>query len=187
MENFFAQDGNQYLLTLIGTVVIALAGYIITYRNNLRIANRKARLERVNKQLEKLYGPLYSLLNASRDAWEDYVKKHETFHSDYEQGKSVPEEELKSWRELYRHVFDPINERMYDTITDNADLIIESEMPEPFKKLILHILDFKIILRKWETGKETRALASNDFPEEIHEYVERKFKYLKQVQHSLLR
>jgi hypothetical protein len=40
---------------------VAVGGYFATYRHNLRLAARNDRLDRLNRQLEELYGPLIAL------------------------------------------------------------------------------------------------------------------------------
>ena len=54
---------------LIVTVVLAAAGYVITYTNGIRIGNRTSRLKHLSDQIQFLYGPLFSLAHASRQAW----------------------------------------------------------------------------------------------------------------------
>ena len=45
-------------ITLIATVSLAFIGYIITYLNNLRLENRKARVKFISDHVQNLYGPL---------------------------------------------------------------------------------------------------------------------------------
>src|SRR3954469_10283586 len=56
--------------TLLVTVAVAFGGYFATYLWNLRIAQRKDRLERVNRQLSELYGPLLALVTAGTRAFQ---------------------------------------------------------------------------------------------------------------------
>ncbi|MHA2101040.1 MAG: hypothetical protein ACW99A_20385 [Candidatus Kariarchaeaceae archaeon] len=57
------------IIALFVTVLLAILGYYAAYLNNLRINRRKNRLDRVNSQLKDLYGPLFSLEQASSIAW----------------------------------------------------------------------------------------------------------------------
>ena len=59
----------SYIATLSVTILLALLGYLVTYGNNLRLAQRKDRLERVERQLRDLYGPLLSTAEASTRIW----------------------------------------------------------------------------------------------------------------------
>jgi hypothetical protein len=51
-------------------VVAALIGYVATYVNNIRMGQRQAKLDRVNRQLSEFYGPLLAISSASGEAWE---------------------------------------------------------------------------------------------------------------------
>ena len=63
-------------LTLSVSAFLAVIGYIATYLNNLRLAQRKDRLDRVDRQLRELYGPLLALVTASTTTWQAFVRAH---------------------------------------------------------------------------------------------------------------
>ena len=67
---------DQALITTTVTVLLAFLGYIAIYLNNLQMSRRKDRLERVNKQLSELYGPMFSLTHASSIAWKWFREAH---------------------------------------------------------------------------------------------------------------
>lgn len=48
------------IITTVVTVSLAFLGYIATYLNNLQKSRREDQLERINKQLSELYGPMFS-------------------------------------------------------------------------------------------------------------------------------
>ena len=52
------------------TIVLALGGYLAKYVNDVRIEQRRARLDRVSRQLSEFYGPLLSLSYAGGIAWD---------------------------------------------------------------------------------------------------------------------
>jgi hypothetical protein len=56
-------------LTSSVTVLLAFTGYVASYLYNLRLAQRKNRLERVTRQLSDLYGPLLALVSAGASSW----------------------------------------------------------------------------------------------------------------------
>ena len=59
----------ETIITISVTLLVAFSGYVAKYINDLRIAQRKDKLERVNQQLRDLYGPLFSLIKASTITW----------------------------------------------------------------------------------------------------------------------
>jgi hypothetical protein len=58
-------DSARFVVTTAAAIPLAGVGYFAKYRNDLEIARRKDRLDRVNRQLSELYGPLYAHLSAS--------------------------------------------------------------------------------------------------------------------------
>ena len=89
---------NKDIVTLIITVILAFSGYLITYLNNIRLAQRSARLERVNKQLGDLYGQLFALSQASDRAWLAFRQKYRPGRTYFGEGASPTDEELQAWR-----------------------------------------------------------------------------------------
>ena len=62
-------------VALVG-VVAAVLGYFVTYGTNLRLAQRKDRLERINQQLSEFYGPLLALTQSSGQSWQAFRKRY---------------------------------------------------------------------------------------------------------------
>jgi hypothetical protein len=50
------------LLPLVLSVLLALGGYLFTYFYGKKQEQRKNRLERINRQLDELYGPLLAIV-----------------------------------------------------------------------------------------------------------------------------
>ena len=59
----------QAALSLGIPALVAVAGYLLTYRNNLRLSERRDRLDRVSRQLTEFYGPLFATASAGNAAW----------------------------------------------------------------------------------------------------------------------
>ena len=172
------------LLTLSITILLALIGYIATYFNNLRIEQRKDRLERVNRQLREYYGPLFALVRASATiffAFRDrYCKRDEDW------GELTPEE-LAAWQAWMSEVFMPLNLRMEKIIVENADLMDEPEMPDCLLTLSAHVYAYKIVLMKWESGDTSELSTGIPFPqEELMNYIDSAYIRLKAEQTELL-
>src|SRR3954454_12567147 len=56
--------------------LVAVAGYLVAYRNNLRLNERKDHLDRVTRQLSDFYGPLFATASASKAAWMVFRSLH---------------------------------------------------------------------------------------------------------------
>ncbi|EFJ43679.1 hypothetical protein VOLCADRAFT_96054 [Volvox carteri f. nagariensis] len=91
------------------------AGYLFAYFNAKSIEERKARIDRVNKQLKHLYGPLLSSVTASRSAFHAMVKQHspdgnkEAFQAAVQANPDGPE--ARMYRLWMTEVLQPLNER----------------------------------------------------------------------------
>lgn len=177
---------DKTIITLVVTVFIALSGFVGKYLNDVAIAKRKDRLERINQQLKNLYGPLYAIRKASAIAWRE-------FRSICRPGKhfftSIPEpnnEELEAWRLWMSEVFMPLNLKMEKTIVENSDLIIEEEMPSCFMSLCAHVAAYKPVIKKWEAGDYSQHTSLSNFPMELDEYVGNSYRSLKKEQAKLL-
>jgi hypothetical protein len=174
-------------ITLFVTVLLAVTGYLATYVNNLRLAQRKERLERVNRQLEKLYGPLFSLVRASTITW-DAFRQTATRRGPFWDSEHPPTaEEAAEWRLWMTSVFMPLNERMQVTIIEHADLLDEPEMPNCLLSLCAHVAAYQSVLKRWAQGDYSRNWSVINFPrEELLLYTAQTFLRLKAVQAALL-
>ena len=168
------------LITALVTVTIALAGYWITYLNNLRLSQRKERLTRVNRQLAELYGPLFALSNASRTIWNVFTKEYVPYNSP--EGRVTTE----TWRLWISTVFMPINLRMYELVLAKADLLIESTMPKCLLELCAHIAAYQAVMKRWERNDFSEYTPLIAFPSEVEEYARESFQALKAEQAKLM-
>ncbi|MDO9043513.1 MAG: hypothetical protein Q7U64_14410 [Desulfocapsaceae bacterium] len=62
--------------------LIAVVGWFITYFHRLAFDRRSAKLERINKQLRELYGPLYASLKASSETYVAFQRKYWPAHGE---------------------------------------------------------------------------------------------------------
>jgi hypothetical protein len=173
------------------TVAFALlsgvVGFLAKGVYDLWTARRKDRLERVNQQLKLLYGPLYALNQASNLAWAAFRGRTRPGGSFF--GKSPPpsNEELEAWRRWMLTVFEPIHEEMLSIITKNADLLIESDLPEPIQLFCAHVAAYKVVFERWRKNDFAEHTSVLNYPtEEMAAYLLSSFSYLKSEQARLL-
>ena len=177
------------MATLIVTVALAFVGYLATYLNGLRLAQKQAQLTRVNQQLSELYGPLFALLEADSRIFAAYVQKYARPDGRIPIGHATPptEEELAAWRTWVTTAFIPNIRAMRDVVVTKADLLIEDEMPQVLLDLCAHVSGYEITAARWEQGDHTEHLSVLPFPgRELGEYVRDRFTRLKSEQARLL-
>jgi len=175
-----------FLNTTIVTIFIALLGYLATYFNNLRLSQRKDKLERINKQLSDLYGPMFSLTQASSIAWKGFRTLHRPNRPFYFEGNVLPEEDLKAWRLWMSTVFMPINIKLYDLLLSKSDLLIETTMPECLLLFCAHVAAYQAVLEKWRNNDFSEHVSVINYPNEIENYAQASYAKLKAQQATLL-
>ncbi len=80
------------------TIVLAFAGYLVTFMNARLLARRRDKLKLVNKRSSEFYGPLYVASQAGQIAYKSMLKKQGKEKNDI-----VTEAELKDWDSVADH------------------------------------------------------------------------------------
>ncbi len=137
------------------TVVLAFAGYLMTFMFTRMMARRADRLKLVNERLNEFYGPLYIASQAGNIAYRSLLRK---------QGKAqsfpILDSELKEWVLWMTTIFTPLNDIREKIIIEKAHLIVEEQVPHCLLDFVTHVVDTK---RCWPSGR--RAItASGDRP-----------------------
>jgi hypothetical protein len=174
--------------TLAVSIFLAFVGYIVKYRYDLKISQRKDKLDRVNLQLKELYGPLLALGHASQIAWKHFRHRYRPNTRAFWNVPNDPptSEEAAAWRLWMTEVSMPMLVRMEELILGNADLIDDPEMPPSFIALCAHVAGYKLAMKKWESGDYSDNISTINYPHELHDYVEREFVRIKSEQEDLI-
>src|ERR1041384_4214617 len=100
-------------ITVVVPILVAILGSLAAYLNSLRIASRKDRLDHVDRQLRKLYGPPFALNHVSNSAWRAFRQKYRPGAESYWRTDPGPTaEEQEAWRLWMSTVFMPLLLRM---------------------------------------------------------------------------
>jgi hypothetical protein len=183
-------DGTE-AVAMVG-VAVAVIGYFVTYRTNLRLAQRNDRLERINSQLSEFYGPLLALTRSSDQSWQAFRKRYRPGGGSF--WKSEPPltvEDAAAWRLWMTTVFVPVHQQMMELVLNRAHLIEEPDMPSCLLTLCAHVNGYQAILKEWETGEISIEREDNlsivNFPgDELAAYAATAFSRLKAEQAELL-
>lgn len=175
------------VVTVVTTVALAVMGYLMTYLNNLRLARRRDRLDRVNDQLSKLYGPLLALESAGGAAWMRFRERYRPGMSFWREDPPPTTEEAAAYRLWMVTVFMPLNRQMMEAIVHHTHLVDEPEMPACFKDLCAHIATYEPIVQRWSEGDTSEHLSAIVFPRrQLERYVHETYRRLKSEQAALL-
>jgi hypothetical protein len=175
------------LATLVVTITLAFIGYLVTYFNSLRLAQRKERADRIDRQLRDLYGPLFSLVSSSQASWKVFHDLHWP-QQDIEHRTSVDRERVAAtWRLWIKAVFMPYNEAMAKLVADHSDLLNEDQIPQCLIDLCTHVACYRAVLQSWDEGDYSQLTSIIDFPgEAVLTYAQTNFLQLKHQQSLLL-
>ena len=183
-------DGTE-AVALVGVCVAAI-GYVVKYRTDLKLEQRKDRLERINRQLSQFYGPLLALTRSSHESWQAFRKRYRSGGGSFWKCDPPPtREDAVAWRLWMTTVFMPLHQRMMEIVLNHADLIEEPEMPSCLLDLCVHVAGYQAVLKEWESGEISAEREDNisivNFPgEELGEYAAAAFGRLKAEQAKLL-
>jgi hypothetical protein len=169
-------------------IIIAVLGAIFGYVNSQRLNDRKARLDRVNAQLEALYGPMLAYSSANQAAWTTFRKFYrpqEVYF--FAPGAKLSEADLAAWIVWMEHVFMPANRAMYNLIVGKTHLLDDDDMPPTLLEFLAHVAGYEVVLRDWAKGDYSKLTSLINHPgSEFDSYLRESFKRLKNRQQDLL-
>ncbi|MHA6758009.1 hypothetical protein [Streptacidiphilus sp. PAMC 29251] len=175
--------------TLLVTGGLALVGYLATYLNSVRLAQRQARLARVNLQLSEFYGPLFALMEANSRTYDTFAEKYARPDGRDPFDHEIPPtaDELSEWRTWATTIFIPNIQAMRDVVVTKADLLIEQEMPPSLLQLCAHVSGYEITAARWSQGRYEEHTSLIAYPgRELRAYTRDRFTLLKREQAALL-
>jgi hypothetical protein len=167
--------------TVMLTVILAFAGYLVTFMSARMLARRTDKLRLVNMRLNEFYGPLYVASQAGHIAYRSLLKKQGKEKSD-----PILDEEMKEWVLWMTTIFMPLNDVREKIIIEKAYLIIEEEMPHCLLEFVTHVVGYKAVLAKWAEGDFSERRSTIGWPPEFDGYVQRSYAALKAEQTRLL-
>jgi hypothetical protein len=174
------------IITTSVTIALAIIGYLATYINNLILNQRKEKLDRLNRQLSELYGPMFGITHASDIAWQQFKKKYRFGSEFFDRKKRLSSKDFKAFRIWMTTVFMPMNKQLFDVILAKSDLLIEAEMPESMLLFCAHIAAYDAVLERWKEKDYSEIQSVIHYPGKINEYARSSFVHLKAQQDKLL-
>ena len=163
------------------SILVAFAGYAITFMSAHMLARRRDKLDLVNKRLNEFYGPLYVASEAGNIAYRSLLNKQGK-----RQSEPITDADLKDWVLWMRTIFIPLNEIREKIIIDKAHLIIEEQMPQCLLDFVTHVVGYKAVLRKWAEGDYSERRSTIGWPPEFDVYVRNSYAALKAEQTHLM-
>jgi hypothetical protein len=163
------------------TLALAFAGYLVTFMISRMLARRRDKLELVTRRLNEFYGPLYVASQAGNIAYRSLLNKQGKTQSE-----PILDSEMKEWVLWMTTIFMPLNDVREKVIIEKAHLIVEEQMPRCLLDFVTHVVGYKAVLAKWADGDYSERRSTIGWPPEFDGYVERSYKALKGEQTRLL-
>jgi hypothetical protein len=163
------------------TIVLAFAGYLVTFMSTRMLARRQDKLRLVNMRLNEFYGPLYVASQAGNIAYRSLLKKQGKTQSE-----PILDSEMKEWMLWMTTIFMPLNDVREKVIIEKAHLIVEEQMPQCLLDFVTHVVGYKAVLSKWAEGDYSERRSTIGWPPEFDVYVRQSYQALKQEQTRLL-
>jgi hypothetical protein len=163
------------------TVVLAFAGYLVTFLSARMLAQRRDKLKLVNKRLNEFYGPLYVASEAGNIAYRSLLERQGKEKSD-----PILDSEMKDWVLWMKTIFMPLNDIREKVIIEKAHLIVGEQMPQCLLDFVTHVVGYKAVLSKWAEGDYAERRSTIGWPPEFDAYVRRSYAALKAEQTELM-
>jgi hypothetical protein len=163
------------------TIILAFAGYLVTFLSARMLARRRDKLRLVNKRLNEFYGPLYVASEAGNIAYRSLLNRQGKVKSE-----PILDAEMKDWVLWMTTIFMPLNDIREKVIIEKAHLIIEEQMPQCLLDFVTHVVGYKAVLAQWAEGDYTERRSTIGWPPEFDIYVKRSYATLKAEQTNLL-
>jgi hypothetical protein len=161
-----------------------------------------AQLDRLNRQLSELYGPLYALYEEGERNWMLFVACFSHDSRPWAERTFLPSGSAKfpppstdcmvEYRRRMEQLFMPTNTKMEESIIQHADLIVGTRMPDEFSDFLAHVAAAKLLMHRW---KEDATFGPNLWEQHRVEYphppalkhrIRGSFEVLKATQQDLL-
>jgi hypothetical protein len=193
---------SQEAIAALIAVFAGLLGLFVQVRAKRTDDKRAAYLQRLDRQLSDLYGPLYSLFEIGDKQWKAFLDQYSA--TDRPSGFlglfphegvifTPPDaEQLGAFRLWMDAVFMPTNIAMEQAIISHAELLIGETIPQPFLDFCVHVAGLKASLAEWQSEIFDRTdwrkhMAVFPHPAgEFHIVVKASFEVLKKEQSKLI-
>jgi hypothetical protein len=167
------------------TAIGWLVNHLVTAANDRRKQHATAQLAHVERQLEKLYGPLLFLVHEGAASFRDLLGtlgRSYVFTAD----QPLSEQELELWLFWVDHDLFPRNAAIQGLLSAQAHLIVGDEIPSSYLAFIDHYNSWRITHLRWKAEKVPYGWSSRTtWPADFSTDVIATFARLKQEQARL--
>lgn len=191
----------ELLLSFVGLLFVVF-GWIIPYRQNIRIEDSRKKneivfrqkqweKEQIDKQIAEFYGPISALLQEQNILFErilyTFGRRH-IFSKDQTSLSDLPEDEQKIWAHYVDTYKIPLNNRIIEIIQSKKHLIYRSEIPTCFDVYLDYALGWELLDNQKRHGVPNyyEYYYCYNFPKEFSVYINNTLRVLLKRQAELI-
>lgn len=178
---FFAAgwDLRSLALGLVTIFATAYATNLFFHRANLKLAKRNEKLDRLNRQLGDLYGPLRMLRYAGETGFRTFKAKYFPNRPElFWQGVEPSEEDYAAWRVWLKHTLMPVNKQIENLLLEHGDLIDGTEIPQPVLDFFAHVSTLEAVIAQWDQGNFKDFKSGIQYPVDFNRHIDDTYKKL---------
>jgi len=175
---------------------VVITGFGITwlstlkrYELNCRAQGLKSELERTERQLEALFGPLRAITHATGVGFRSFVdeQRRDCSHHEFEvRLRTQPRSrEAQRYRQLVECTLQPLNRRAMELVLNHTHLI-DGEFPSCVYYLYSHVIEMDSLLERWRHGDFEVIFPPTLYPQSINNWACEEFARLRAKQQQLL-
>ena len=127
-----------------------VVNYVLATRTEKRRVRLQARLSHVERQLERLYGPLAFLIYEGRPAFDDLLR---TLGRGVVFDRRLSATELELWLFWVDNEFMPRNAAIQTLLSSQTHLMVGTKMPESYMVFLDHYNSWRISHLRWQKEK----------------------------------
>jgi hypothetical protein len=173
------------LIAGFASILVAFVAYFLNNHAEIVRAGRRAHLERINRQLQDLYGPLLVLTDSNERTWDEFKLRYLP-NQHLQASPALTEEQEERWRNWLLNVFLPSAQRMRELIISHGDLIIEDEIPAIVLEFCAHVASYSAVVSSWTAGKTSDTVLLRHPGSGFSSYVRVSYGELKARQATLI-
>jgi hypothetical protein len=144
----------------LASIMAGLISLTWQVREKRRDDKHAAQLDRLNRQLSQLYGPLYALYEEGERNWMLFVACFSHDSRPWAERAFLPSggsdkfpppntDTMVEYRRRMEKLFMPTNIKMEALIIEHADLIVGTRMPDEYSDFLAHVAAAKLLMHRW--------------------------------------
>lgn len=177
---------------------LVVTGFFITwlatlkrYELDCRAAHLRSELQRTDRQLEALFGPLRAITHATEVGWASFVAEHRGFGDSAGPALEASirarprSSEGERYRQLVQRTLQPLNQRAMEMVLNHTHLI-DGEFPDCLFSLCTHVIEMDSLLERWAHRDLAVMFPPTPYPREVNRWASMEFERLRLKQSRLM-